>query len=176
MSTAPDPRDPSDAALERALRDSRRLDDAPEHVIQRALNVWQARRQSQAEPSLLQRVLAALTFDSGGASPLAFGMRSAGSATRQLLFSAEGHDIDLRISPAGDPPTDHWLVSGQVLGPDSEGVVVLTDENGATAGESPLNELGEFRLPRVRTGEYTVTVRLSGREIVLPAVRVQPAV
>jgi hypothetical protein len=176
MTSAPDSRDPSDAAFERVLRDSRRLDDAPEHVIQRALNVWQPRRQAQAEPSLLQRVLAVLTFDSAGASPLAYGMRSAGGTTRQLLFSAEGHDIDLRISPAGDPPSDHWLLNGQVLGPESQGTVTLTDALGQAAGQAALNEWGEFKLPQVADGEYTVTVRLGEREIVLPAVLVRQAI
>jgi hypothetical protein len=117
--------------------------------------------------------VAALTFDSAGASPLAFGMRSAGGAMRQLLFSVEGHDIDLRISPAGDPPAGLWLLSGQVLGPDSQGTVTLTDAQGQEAGQSALNEWGEFKLPPVAGGEYTVSVRLGEREIVLPAVPVQ---
>jgi hypothetical protein len=174
----PPPADPHDAAIEQALRASRGLEDAPEHVIQRAFTLWQPPRPAAAAapPNLLQRVLAALTFDSAGASPLAFGMRSAGGTTRQLLFSAEGHDIDLRISPAGEPPSDHWLLSGQVLGPDSQGHVTLTDALGQEAARSALNEWGEFKLPQVAGGEYTVTVRLGEREIVLPAVLVRQAV
>jgi hypothetical protein len=172
---AADPMD--DASVEHALRASRRLEDAPEHVIQRAFAAWQPRRAAApAAPSLLQRVVAALTFDSAGASPLAFGMRSAGGTTRQLLFSAEGHDIDLRISPDADPPSGHWLLSGQVLGPDSQGHVTLTDTLGQEAAQSALNEWGEFKLPQVAGGEYTVTVRLGEREIVLPAVLVRHAV
>jgi hypothetical protein len=178
MKTPPPPApNTSDAAIERALRASRDLEDAPEHVIQRALlAAWQPRRPPRTPSSVLQRVLAALTFDSAGASPLAFGMRSAGGTTRQMLLSAHGHDIDLRISPSGDPPSDHWLLSGQLLGPEAQGVVLLTDAQGRTAGESALNEWGEFRLPPVSGGEYTVTVRLAYREIVLPAVLVRQAV
>lgn len=169
--------DPTDAAIELGLHQSRRLQDAPEPVIQRALDLWQVRRQvaASAAPSLLQRVLAVLTFDSGAASPLAFGMRSAGGTTRQMLFSAAGHDIDLRISPAADGRSEHWLLSGQVLGPEAQALVLLSDAHGQAVGESALSELGEFRLPAVAPGQYTVTLRLAGSDIVLPAIDVPQA-
>jgi hypothetical protein len=169
------PIDPNDAAIEQGLRQSRRLEDAPEPVILRALDVWQMRRQATAAPSLLQRVLAVLTFDSGAASPLAFGMRSAGGTTRQMLFSAAGHDVDLRISPAGDTRGEQWLLSGQVLGPEGQAVVFLSDVQGHAVGESALSELGEFRLPPVQPGQYTVTLRLASSDIVLPAIDVPQA-
>ena len=176
MKTPPNPADLNDAEIERGMRSSRQLEDAPEHVIQRALAAWQPRRQVQTAPGLIERILAVLTFDSAGASPLAYGARSAGATTRQLLFSAQGHDIDLRVSPAAAAQADHWLLSGQVLGPQGDGTVLLSDEQGQSLGEALLNELGEFRLPAVRPGQYTVTVRLGGAEIVLPAVYVPQAI
>jgi hypothetical protein len=176
MTTAPKSADLTDAQIERGLRSSSRLEDAPEHVIQRAIAVWQPRRQAAAAPGLLQRVLAVLTFDSGAASPLAFGMRSAGGTTRQMLFSADGHDVDLRVSPAGGLQADQWCLSGQVLGPDAQGAVGLTDAAGQSAGETQLDELGEFRLPAIAAGQYTVTLRLGHGEIVLPSVHVPQAI
>jgi hypothetical protein len=175
MKTVPNPADLTDADIERGLRDGRQLEHAPEHVIQRAMAVWTPRPQQQASSGLLQRVLAVLTFDSGAASPLAAGARSPGGNTRQLLFMAEGHDVDLRISPAGETPSDLWLLSGQVLGPEAQGAVTLTDAQGQLVGEATLSELGEFRLPGVAAGEYTVTVRLGEREIVLPSVPLRQA-
>lgn len=175
MKTPPDPADLSDAELERRLHDSRQLEEAPEHVIQRAFAAWQPRRAAAPAPGLLERLIGVLTFDSGAPSPLAFGARSAGGTTRQLLFSAEGHDIDLRLSPAGEASPEHWLLSGQVLGPDSQGRVWLTDAQGRNGGEATLNELGEFRLPPVPEGEYVMTVRLGAREIVLPGLPVRQA-
>lgn len=179
MTTAPksDPAsDPSDAAIERGLRGSRQLENAPEHAIQRAMAVWQPRHQAAATPGLFQRLLAVLSFDSGAASPLAFGMRSGGATTRQMLFSAEGHDIDLRISPASTTQADRWLLSGQVLGPEALGVVRLTDTMAQTVAETLLDEMGEFRLPDIAPGQYTVTLRLGASEIVLPSILVPQAI
>ncbi len=119
--------------------------------------------------------MAVLTFDSGAASPLAFGARSAGGAARQMLFSAEGHDVDLRIGPAGAAAADQWLFSGQVLGPDGLGLVSLTDAQGRLVGESALDEFGGFRLPAVVAGRYTMRLRLDGAEIELPPIDVPQA-
>jgi hypothetical protein len=170
------PADLPDNEIEHHLRQSRQLEDAPEHVIQRAFTVWQPRRQAVAEPSLLQRLVAVLTFDSGAASPLAYGMRSGGGTTRQMLFSAQGHDVDLRISPA-DPSraaerNGQWVLAGQVLGPQASGEVILANSNGAETARTTLNELGEFSLPAVTPGSYTVTLQLGATDIVLPTVQV----
>jgi hypothetical protein len=176
MTTARRHTDPTDADIEHGLRRSRQLEDAPEHVIQRAIASWQPRRQATTAAGLVERLLAVLTFDSGATSPLAFGMRSAGVATRQMLFSAQGHDVDLRVSPAGGTQADHWLLGGQVLGPEARGVVVLTDVRGQAVAETRLDELGEFRLPAIAAGQYTVTLRLGAREIVLPSIFVPQAI
>ena len=168
------PVDPDDTAIESNLRASRRLEEAPETVIQRATAIWQrpARPARPADaPGLLSRLIAALGFDSSTASATTLGVRAAGAATRQLLFSAEGHGIDLRIAAAGD----QWAFSGQVLGPDSYGSAVLADAQGQPVGEAPLDELGEFRLPAVAAGRYTLTFRLRSSEIVLPPIDVPQA-
>jgi hypothetical protein len=179
MSKIHHPADFSDSSLERQLTASRLLEDAPEHVIHRALAVFQPNRKTDAAPSLLQRILAVVTFDSGAASPLAFGMRSAGGTTRQMLFSAEGHDVDLRISPAdesrGAAGSAEWVLAGQVLGPEAEGAVIVSDGSGLETARVALNDMGEFRLPAVSSGDYTVTLKLGQIEIVLPAVQVPQA-
>jgi hypothetical protein len=169
------PADLNAADLERQLQRSRQLEDAPEHVILRAVAAWQPRRQTTAAPSLLQRMLAVLTFDSGAASPLAFGARSAGGAARQMLFAAGEHVVDLRIARAGERSADQWLFSGQVLGPDGLGRVSLADGQGRSIGESALDEFGGFRLPAVAAGRYLVTLRLGGAEIELPPIDVPQA-
>jgi hypothetical protein len=163
----------TDAALEQSLRASRKMLDAPEHVIHRALAVFTARRQAEAQPSLLRRLAAVLTFDSGAASPLAFGMRSSGGAVRQLLFSVEGRDIDLRIAPAAHAQT--FALSGQILGPDSLGVVVMEPEDGGERREVALSEMGEFQLPAVAAGTYRLTLELNDMAIDLPLVRIPQA-
>jgi hypothetical protein len=167
MSTRTPP--PDDDTLARSLAESRMLEDAPPAVIERAIGLWQPRAR---RGGLLQRVAAVLSFDSGQASPLAYGMRSSGAAMRQLLYSVEGCDIDLRIAPLD---AEHYTVSGQVLGPDVLGVVMLVAAAGGTPSETVLSELGEFRLPAVTAGEWRVTLELAGRAIELPLLQIPQA-
>lgn len=169
------PPDPDDDSLERALRDSRRMEDAPEHAIQRALAQWKPRAAPAPARGLLQQVLAALTFDSGAAAPLAFGVRAVGGGTRQLLFSAPGCEVDLRIAPAAPGTTTdaaRWQLSGQVLGADGACSVVLAEAAGRVLGEVTTSELGEFSLPDVSAGAYVLTLRLAEIELRLPPVQV----
>jgi hypothetical protein len=163
------PDDRSDEELERQLRESRHLIDAPEHVIQRGIAVF-ARNPQQAGQGWLQRLAAVLSFDSGAASPLAFGMRSSGGAVRQLLYSVEGRDIDLRIVPG--QATQTFSLSGQVLGPDALGVVTIEREGSGERIEVALNELGEFQLPPVAPGTYKLTLELTDMAIDLPMVNI----
>lgn len=163
---SPQSRAPDDAALERLLRDSRQLDDAPESVIQRAIDVWAARPPAPATGAgVLRRLVAALGFDSLGMTPQAAGVRSVGSdGVRQLLFTADGRDIDLRVAPAADP--GRWQLSGQVLGPDEAGTAELrcADVQARTAW----NELAEFRFDDVPAGACQLTLRGGDWELVLP--------
>jgi hypothetical protein len=170
MSTRTPP--PDDDTLARSLTQSRLLEDAPPAVIERAIGLWQPRARRSTQPGLLQRVAAVLSFDSGLASPLAYGMRSSGGAIRQLLYSVEGCDIDLRIAPQD---AERYTVSGQVLGPDVLGVVVLAPAAGGVQTETVLSELGEFRLPPVTAGDWRVTLELVGRAIELPLLQIPQA-
>ncbi|WP_374568444.1 carboxypeptidase-like regulatory domain-containing protein [Ideonella sp.] len=158
----------SDAELLARVPAAAALADAPAEWQRRALAAWRAPATvslAQAIDAVRQRVLAVLSFDSWAQAPLAAGLRSTGSATRQLVFSAEGRDIDLRIVPSGD----RFAVSGQVLGPDDSGAVALAPEQAeATVYETPLDALGEFRLADVAPGRYQLSLLLAGHEIVLP--------
>lgn len=174
MNTVPSPQDD---ALEQALRASRALEDAPEALITRTVAAVQALQAARAAaapmaPGLLQRVVSALAFDSAGAPALAFGVRAGGSTSRQLLFTAQGHDVDLRITAAVPGAGDWWLLSGQVLGPQSEGQVSLSDVSGTVVTQCALSEMGEFRLAAVSRGRYTMNIRLRTVEVVLPELSV----
>lgn len=163
-------RAPDDAALERLLRDSRRLEDAPESVIQRAIGVWTARPGAGpgAVPAcgVLRRLAAALSFDSLGQALQAAGVRSLGSdGVRQLLFTADGRDIDLRVAPAADGR--HWRLSGQVLGPDEGGSAAL--RCGSLQADAAWNDLAEFHFDAVPAGTCELTLRGSDWELALPA-------
>ena len=165
----------SDAELLRELRRAHaQLPDAPPALQRAAINLWRAAPASSAiaavASGLLTRLTALLSFDSW-AAPLALqGMRSVRTPTRQLLFSAEHRDIDLRITPTADV----FSITGQVLGPDTAGSIELLAHGAAAAPahRAPLDRQGEFRIDGVQAGRYAMTLRLGDDEIVLPVIDV----
>jgi hypothetical protein len=164
-------RDLSDDALLAAAREAvSALPDAPPTWLRRADALWPAAASPlrAAAQGVLRRLTAVLAFDSAAQPALALGMRSAGDATRHLLYSVEGRDIDLRIAPAGEA----WALAGQVLGPDESGEVRLYDAGGRPAQEVALDAMGEFRLVGIGRGSYLMTLRVAGDEIVIPGIEV----
>lgn len=165
----------SDEALAQRLPQAAALPDAPPAWRARAVAAW---RTPVTLGALRQRLLAVLSFDSWATAPLAAGLRSTGSATRQLVFSAEGRDVDLRITPQGT----QFAIRGQVLGPDERGSVALACEAPEAPAQQPpqqqcmLDDLGEFHLGSVAAGRYSLRLLLPGHEILLPPfdVGVQP--
>lgn len=164
----PEP-DLDDDALERRLRAARGLEDAPPALIQRAIGLWQA--PVTAAPGPLRRLLATLSFDSASTSPLALGLRSGGGpAARQLLFSAEGRDVDLRLVPATTGVPLCWTLRGQLLGPDAGATAEL--QVGEHAARVALDELAEFRFDLVPQGECRLTLRSGDWILELPPFRI----
>ena len=80
--------------------------------------------------------------------------------------------MDLRITAAVPGAGDWWLLTGQVLGPQSQGQVSLADATGAVVTQCALSDMGEFRLAAVSRGRYTLNIRLGTVEVVLPELSV----
>jgi hypothetical protein len=138
--------------------------DAPRDVIAQAVNIF---RQRETRASLVRRVVAALTFDSLTLAP-AFGLRSGQAASRQLLFEAEGNDLDLHLLPQGDK----WVVAGQVLGSAcAGGRAELRGETASAVAE--LNDLCEFKLAAVPAGSYRLRLLLSDVEVEFPEIELK---
>jgi hypothetical protein len=159
---AADPQAAAELAALRGMVDLMRDDtseDAPDHVINRALRLFD-RPAPAASPGLVQRLVAALRFDSAQGLP-AFGLRSSEPGIRQLLFSAEGYDIDLRVTLH----TGGWVVSGQVLGSDQRGSVMLSTADRVFT--ATLNDLSEFSFEPVPSGRYALTLRQDDLEVVV---------
>jgi hypothetical protein len=166
--------------VHRAVRD---LPDAPAAWQQAAMGLWPAGAQTatarwaDTAQALARVVKAVLTFDSwaspGSLHGMAHGMRSARNPTRHLLYSAQGRDIDLRITPTAE----HFLLNGQVLGPDESGRVELTlADTPHTAGrQSALDDMGEFRLDGVPAGRYVLTLHLAAESVVVQTIEVGEA-
>lgn len=135
-------------------------EDAPRDVLFSVVNLFNSRAVAR-QPSLVRRVLAALSFDSTQQAA-AYGVRSGQAAARQMLYSAGENDLDVRVQPSGEA----WIVSGQVLGECAGGRVELKGAAAEVSGE--LNELCEFTLPAVSSGSYTLRLRLRDVEIEVP--------
>ena len=123
--------------LQRALQ---ALPDVPLALQRAAIGLWPAAATTTTTTSplsvsalaqaLMNRIRASLTFDSWAAPAMAAGMRSLRSPTRHLLYTAQGRDVDLRITPVAgagvEAGQESFTVSGQILGPDESGSVLLT--------------------------------------------------
>lgn len=141
-----------------------RIDDvenAPASLIKNAKDMFRGRGANR-EPSRLARVLAALTFDSLTAKP-AFGLRSGTGAGRQLIYSTEMADIDLRVAPQ----SGEWEIAGQILGASELGGKVNLESDSFSAS-ADLNELAEFGFQSVPSGIYSMFVQLPELEIEIP--------
>jgi hypothetical protein len=160
-----------DDDFERLMHEAVSLPDAPPALLHRAVELWTALPAGNALQRALRQVAARLSFDSWNAPALAAGVRAPRSATRHLLYSAEGRDIDLRITPSGET----FTLAGQILGPDETGLVELAKTAGAERLQAAVDALGEFRIEAVVAGDYALTLRLGTDEIALPALRVGPA-
>jgi hypothetical protein len=131
--------------------------DAPRDVLTAAINIF-----SQERRVPLRRIVALLIFDSRNAGP-AFGVRSLPAASRQMLYSAEEIDLELRITVQND----ECILAGQVIG---EGCAECQVEISGVAGRSTttLNDVCEFTLPPIPPGNYSLTLRMLDREIEIP--------
>ena len=136
-------------------------EDAPANVISNAIRLFKDHVTSR-EPAVLRRVIAELVFDSLNMAP-AFGVRSGQAASRQLIYSAEENDIDLRLTLNNEM----WVVSGQVLREDcGDGRVEIDGPGGVRSAE--LNDTCEFVLPAVSSGNYVLRVSMPDLLVEIP--------
>ncbi len=165
-----------DDAIARALHRSRCLCDAPEDLVQRALALFESRAPAPTPAvgggatATLRRLAAVLTFDSGGATPLAFGRRGPAQPGRQLLYALDGRDIDLRLAPIGAPASARWRITGQVLGPDLGGRIEL--QRGEVRRGTTWGPMGEFAFDDVGPGSVTVWLQGTDWTAELPPLQV----
>lgn len=159
--------------VQRAVRE---LPEVPSALTLSVLALWPTSpgQLGQAAKALasgvLRRIQAQLSFDSWAGPSVAHGMRSLPAATRHLLFSAQGRDIDLRIVPTAPA----FTLAGQILGPDESGRIELRPlaEPHAAPQAVELDEVGEFRIEGVARGDYALTLHLNGDLIELAPLQV----
>ncbi|HMQ33895.1 MAG TPA: hypothetical protein PKD53_24400 [Chloroflexaceae bacterium] len=131
-------------------------DEPPARAVARIKALFRERR-AVRPPGLVEAVL---RFDSARSAP-AFGLRGDAARERQLLLSAGGDDLDLRVAPV----EGGWAVSGQILPNAGPGWAELLGAHGWARAE--LSALGEFALAPVRAGRYNLSLGLGERTIVV---------
>jgi hypothetical protein len=132
-------------------------EDAPAGLVLSAIDTFPPDRQPP-----VRRIIAVLTFDSRSAGS-AFGLRSVRATSRQLLYSAQDTDLDLRITVQND----ECVVTGQIIRDGCVGGrVEISGETGSAA--ATLNELCEFALSPLPRGNYSLKVRMPDVEIEIP--------
>lgn len=140
-------------------------DDAPARVVENARSFFRSRA-VKPEPSLVQRVMAALAFDSLTEAP-AFGLRSQSGGGRQLIYSTETADIELRVSPENE-------IAGQILGATNCENRDVNLESESFSASAKLNELCEFSFGSVPAGTYKLSVHLPGLLVETPQLELGP--
>jgi hypothetical protein len=140
-------------------------DDTPVRLVQNARNVFRSRVASGV-PSFVKRVVAALDFDSLTMAP-AFGLRSQAGGDRQLIYSTETADIEVRVSPENE-------VEGQILGATNCENRDVNLEGASFSASAKLNELCEFSFGFVPAGTYKLTVHLPDLLVETPQLELGP--
>jgi hypothetical protein len=139
----------------RAAAATHRLEAPPAHVRELLMRRFEAYR--PAPPTVLERVRAAIGFDSALGEPLLGVRAGASTSTRHLVLTTEQADVALDLYPEDRSVR----VEGQVLPADdaapATGTVQLLRQ-GAVLAEATADATGRFALPPVPGGEVTVTV------------------
>jgi hypothetical protein len=130
--------------------------DAPIESVSWAKNIFRTQVQ-EPKQSIVKRFMAVLQIDLSANKPV-FGERSASSAVRQMLFQADEAAIDLRISNT----SDGFSLKGQILGVGFAGSTVKLG-----VFETKANDLAEFSFDRIPSGEYSLTIQTTEKEVVV---------
>jgi len=134
------------------------LEEVPQVATANILNIYQRRPEvAKTKTSVLSK-LGVLIFDDW---TTALNQRYAGLDSRQLLYQADGFDIDLRVELSGD----RCRVAGQIF-PDCIGAAITLSKDGVAATIA-LNHTCEFAFDAVETGDYSLRIQSSEIDITI---------
>lgn len=142
----------------------------PEYVLHSARAIFALQRPEKVR--LLPRLLAKLVFDSFQ-EPLAVGVRSQQSITRQALYEAGDYSVDLRIEH--ERGATQVVLVGQIINrrePNLQmsGIPVVLTSGKEVVGRAVSNGFGEFQMAYApkRSLQLQVPVPQSGKRIEVP--------
>jgi hypothetical protein len=141
----------------------------PAAVLKRAVDIPLTHPRAP-QPGTWQRLVATLSFDSH--LQLSSALTRGSSRERQMLFSAEQVEIDVKISPAGG---SHDLL-GQIMGEQSENItsafVSLQSSTGQFWKATETDSLGQFAFHEISSGVYDLIFDLETQEIAVHGLEV----
>jgi hypothetical protein len=155
------------------------LSAPPREVRELLSRRFASKAEAQAEeakgPGLLRRIVAGLSFDSG-LDVAAAGARTAGAQEeRQLSFATEVAEIVLDVMPR--PGGKSLDLGGQIFpsGDDpADGFTVQLLRDGAEAGITTSDELGEFSFEDIPYAAYELVLDTGSVEVLIPRFELSP--
>lgn len=151
--------------------------EPPSWVLKRALRLFADERPERRFARRLKELAASLVFDSFARAAMA-GARAAGSADRQLLYTADDYNIDLRISLVESSGAS---VIGQILKKSDErfesvsGLQLELILDGEEVFSGITSPSGEFAIQHVKRGDYDLRIETFDASITLYGLPAQGA-
>ena len=142
--------------------------DFPEWVIRRAVTQFEAGAVTPL--AQLRQLVARLMFDSL-ATPSLAAVRSEATympSGRQVLYQAEGYDIDLRFEPADEGEQEELIgqiLSQQLHGTELAPLSIQLWKDGQAINQTSTNARGIFKLANIASGSYDLKISVPEGEI-----------
>jgi hypothetical protein len=153
------------------MRDQELSEPSPA-AMRRAMRLYRVFHQ-RPQPGHRARLIAHLVFDSQvtGGALAARGLKN----ERQILYAAQGLDIDLQFSPESDQHSIHLM--GQVMTVEDDparvqGCSVSLMQEGEVFAQVITDELGIFDFRGVSPADYELSIELPGVEVWIPGLNV----
>ena len=134
--------------------------EPPAWALKRAMKLFDNSRPRERTPRLVARLVASLIFDSRSRPAMA-GARLTEAADHQLLYHAEGYNIDLQIASSEGPTGDltgQILREGEFAFESVAGLPLELECKGETVRSAATNEIGEFSFPALGQGKYDLRI------------------
>ena len=156
-----------------AIAASDNFRDPPAWVFKRALRLFETNAQPRADGF---DPIAALVFDSQ-AHPVLAGVRLAQTSSRQLLYRAGVHSIDVQITfpgPSGADLMGQILVEGECRFESVSGLLIQVAHQGQPVCATVTNTVGEFTLHDIAHNEYDLSIETKEGVIIVPRLPISP--
>lgn len=138
----------------------------PASVLKHALDI-PLTHPRPAQPGMLTRLIASLSFDSQ--LQLSSALTRGAARERQVLFTADQVDIDLKISTGRG---GHDLLGQMLAGEPNAAFVSLQSNNGQTLKATETDSKGQFAFRDVSAGVYDLIFDLETQQIAVQGLQV----